>query len=45
MTKRPFIRKPKRKLHGTTFWDSEYKNAGHLKLSTEQSEDLDLLVL
>jgi len=41
MTKRPFIRKPKRKLHGTTFWDSEYKNAGHLKLSTEQSEDLE----
>lgn len=41
MAKRPFIRKQKRKQHGTTFWDSEYTNASHLKLSTEQSEDLE----
>jgi SAM-dependent methyltransferase len=41
MAKRPFIRKQKRKQHGTTFWDSEYKNASHLKLSTEVSEDLE----
>lgn len=40
MAKRPFIRKQKRKQHGVTFWDSEYKNASHLKLSTEVSEDL-----
>lgn len=41
MAKRPFIRKPKRKAHGTTFWDLEYKNADHLKLSTDHSEDLE----
>lgn len=41
MTKRPFIRKQKKKTHGTTFWDSEYKNADHLKLSTDHSEDLE----
>jgi SAM-dependent methyltransferase len=41
MAKRPFIRKQKKKQHGTTFWDNEYKNATHLKLSTEQSEDLE----
>lgn len=40
MAKRPFIRKQKRRQHGTTFWDSEYKNASHLKLSTEASADL-----
>ncbi len=40
MAKRPFIRKQKRKTHGATFWDSEYKNASHLKLSTEASSDL-----
>lgn len=40
MAKRPFIRKQKRRQHGTTFWDSEYKNASHLKLSTEASSDL-----
>ncbi len=40
MAKRPFIRKQKRKQHGTTFWDNEYKNATHLKLSTDESEDL-----
>jgi len=41
VAKRPFIRKPKRRTHGTTFWDTEYKNATHLKLSVEQSEDLE----
>ena len=41
MTKRPFIRKPKRKAHGTTFWDQEYKTADHLKLSSDHSEDLE----
>jgi SAM-dependent methyltransferase len=41
MAKRPFIRKQKRKQHGATFWNSEYANATHLKLSTEQSEDLE----
>jgi len=41
MAKRPFIRKQKRKQHGTTFWDSEYTNASHLKLSIEASEDLE----
>lgn len=41
MVKRPFIRKQKRKQHGTTFWDSEYTNASHLRLSSEASEDLE----
>lgn len=41
MAKRPFIRKQKRKQHGTTFWDNEYKTADHLKLSTDHSEDLE----
>ncbi len=41
MAKRPFIRKQKKKQHGVTFWDNEYKNANHLKLSTDHSEDLE----
>lgn len=42
MTHKPnFTRKKKRKQHGATFWDSEYKNPTHLKLSTAQSEDLE----
>lgn len=41
MAKRPFIRKQKKKTHGTTFWDQEYKNADHLKLSTDHSADLE----
>lgn len=41
MAKRPFIRKQKKKTHGTTFWDNEYKNADHLKLSSDHSEDLE----
>lgn len=27
--------------HGKAFWDAEYKDAGHLALSTKQSEDLE----
>lgn len=41
MAKRPFIRKQKRKRHGTAFWDQEYTNAENLQLSTEPSEDLE----
>jgi SAM-dependent methyltransferase len=41
MAKRPFIRKQKKKQHGATFWDNEYKNASHLKLSTDHSQDLE----
>ncbi len=41
MAKRPFIRKQKKKQHGATFWDNEYKHGGHLKLSTEASDDLE----
>ena len=41
MAKRPFIRKQKRKKHGTAFWDSEYVSGGeHLALSTKESKDL-----
>ena len=40
MAKRPFIRKPKRKKHGATFWDHEYSSGGHLKLSDDAGEDL-----
>lgn len=36
-----FERKKKRKQHGETFWDNEYKNPEHLKLSTNPSEDLE----
>ncbi len=36
-----FTRKKKRKQHGATFWDSEYTNPSHLKLSTNQSEDFE----
>jgi SAM-dependent methyltransferase len=36
-----FTRKKKRKQHGATFWDAEYTNPSHLKLSIKQSEDLE----
>ena len=36
-----FVRKKKNKKHGETFWDTEYKNPTHLKLSIEPSEDLE----
>ncbi|MCA9363163.1 class I SAM-dependent methyltransferase [Candidatus Kaiserbacteria bacterium] len=35
-----FVRKKKRKVHGATFWDKEYTTPEHLKLSTNESEDL-----
>jgi SAM-dependent methyltransferase len=35
-----FVRKKKRKVHGATFWDREYTNPEHLKLSDNVSEDL-----
>ncbi|MCA9359514.1 methyltransferase domain-containing protein [Candidatus Nomurabacteria bacterium] len=35
-----FVRKKKRKVHGATFWDQEYTNPEHLKLSDKESEDL-----
>jgi SAM-dependent methyltransferase len=41
MARKPnFVRKKKRKVHGATFWDQEYKNPTHLKLSSNESEDL-----
>jgi len=40
MPKRPFKRKIKRKRHGASFWDHEYTEGGHLKLSDEAAEDL-----
>lgn len=35
-----FTPKKKRKVHGPAFWDKEYTNPEHLKLSTNASEDL-----
>jgi SAM-dependent methyltransferase len=35
-----FVRKKKRKVHGATFWDQEYTNPEHLKLSDKESQDL-----
>lgn len=35
-----FVRKKKRKVHGATFWDHEYTNPTHLKLSDKESADL-----
>lgn len=40
MAKRPFIRKQKRKRHGASFWDFEYTEGGHLKLSEAPAGDL-----
>jgi SAM-dependent methyltransferase len=41
MARKPnFVRKKKRKVHGATFWDREYSNPEHLKLSTKESQDL-----
>lgn len=36
-----FTKKKKRKVHGATFWDNEYTNPQHLKLSTAPSGDLE----
>ncbi len=35
-----FTRKKKRNVHGATFWDKEYTNPTHLKLSAAESGDL-----
>ena len=35
-----FTKKKKRKVHGAAFWDKEYTNPEHLKLSENESEDL-----
>jgi len=35
-----FTRKKKRAVHGAAFWDKEYANPEHLKLSMNESEDL-----
>lgn len=41
MARKPnFVRKKKRKVHGSAFWDKEYTNPQHLKLSVRESEDL-----
>lgn len=41
MARKPnFTPKKKRKAHGATFWDKEYTKPEHLKLSTNESEDL-----
>lgn len=41
MARKPnFVKKKKRKVHGATFWDQEYTNPTHLKLSEKESEDL-----
>ncbi len=41
MARKPnFVKKKKRKVHGATFWDMEYTNPTHLKLSTAESGDL-----
>ena len=39
MAKRPFVRKQKKKRHGTNFWDHEYQNPSHLQLSEKPGED------
>lgn len=44
MTKRPFKRVQKKKRHGANFWDHEYSNPENLKLSADQSEDLEKFV-
>lgn len=41
MPRKPnFTPRKKRKVHGPTFWDAEYTNPAHLKLSTSESADL-----
>jgi SAM-dependent methyltransferase len=35
-----FVKKKKRKVHGATFWNKEYTNPEHLKLSDKESQDL-----
>ncbi len=41
MARKPnFTKKKKRKVHGAAFWDMEYTNPTHLKLSAAESGDL-----
>lgn len=41
MPRKPnFTPKKKRKVHGSAFWDKEYTNPEHLKLSSAESQDL-----
>jgi len=41
MARKPnFIKKKTRKVHGATFWDTEYTNPTHLRLSIVESGDL-----
>lgn len=41
MARKPnFVKKKKRKVHGAAFWDAEYTNPIHLKLSVVESGDL-----
>ncbi len=41
MARKPnFVRKKKRKVHGSAFWDKEYTNPEYLKLSDAESQDL-----
>ena len=41
MARKPnFTPKKKRKVHGSAFWDKEYTNPEHLKLSSAESQDL-----
>jgi ubiquinone/menaquinone biosynthesis C-methylase UbiE len=41
MARKPnFVKKKKRKVHGAAFWDREYTDPQHLKLSTVESADL-----
>lgn len=39
-----FTRKKKRKVHGAAFWDKEYTNPEHLKLSENVSADLEKFI-
>jgi ubiquinone/menaquinone biosynthesis C-methylase UbiE len=45
MARKPnFTRKKKRSVHGATFWNQEYTNPEHLKLSTGVSGDLEKFI-
>lgn len=38
------MKKRKKKVHGKEFWNAEYKDGGHLALSTDVSEDLEKFI-
>lgn len=45
MARKPnFVQKKKRKVHGAAFWDKEYTNPEHLKLSMNVSADLEKFI-